>query len=166
MNVRPARQADAQAICALHIASWRDAYRGHLPDAYLAEPVAADLGALWAKLPATDLVLVADNAGVVQGFLAFRMSIDNLSADGPLLDNLHVAPALRGGGIGEALLRAGMIAVGARGFDRFWLTVLENNHAARRFYLRLGGIEGPPFREMLKGNPVTVRKVTWRGLTA
>ncbi|MEM6277219.1 MAG: GNAT family N-acetyltransferase [Pseudomonadota bacterium] len=164
MNIRPACQADAEAICALHIASWRDAYRGYLPDAYLGDPVAADLTALWADVCSGDLVLLAENDGEVQGFVAFRLTEPGLTGDGPLLDNLHVAPALRGGGIGEALLRAGMAALASRGFDRFWLTVLEDNLAARRFYRRFGGLEGEPFGEMLKGNPVTVRKVTWRGL--
>ncbi|MEM1234305.1 MAG: GNAT family N-acetyltransferase [Pseudomonadota bacterium] len=164
MHIRPALPADATAICALHIASWRDAYRDHLPDAYLGDPVAADLAALWADIPESDLVFVAERSGEIEGFVAFRLTAPGLTEDGPLLDNLHVAPGLRGGGIGEGLMRQGMAELATRGLDRFWLTVLENNHAARRFYRRLGGSESVPFAEALKGNPVSVCKVTWRGL--
>ena len=42
MNVitfRPATLADSQRIASLHTVSWRDAYRGILPDAYLEGPI-------------------------------------------------------------------------------------------------------------------------------
>ena len=39
--IRRARAADAEAIGAVHVATWRTAYAGVLPDDYLAGPVAA-----------------------------------------------------------------------------------------------------------------------------
>ncbi|MEM8592749.1 MAG: GNAT family N-acetyltransferase [Pseudomonadota bacterium] len=157
MITREAGAADLAGICAVHIASWRDAYRPYLPATYLAEPVARDLGELWTELTEDDLVLVAEAQGALLGFVAFRLG----AAGGPLLDNLHVDPARRGLGAGGVLMRAGAAALAARGYQSFWLTVIEQNAAARRFYKRHGGREGPPFQERLKGNPVTVRKVSW-----
>jgi hypothetical protein len=34
--IRPARPADAPALAAVHVATWRDAYAGLLPDEFLA----------------------------------------------------------------------------------------------------------------------------------
>ena len=158
MKVRQATQDDLCAIAGLHVASWRSAYAGLLPADYLELPVERDLGALWTELRADDLVLVACDADAIVGFVAFR---PDTSEDGPLLDNLHVAPERRGEGVGEFLMRASAAALREIGEMRFWLTVIDENSGARRFYARMGGLEGPVFWEDLKGNPVRVRKVTW-----
>ena len=118
--------------------------------------------ALWARLDPNDLVLVAEEAGTLAGFVAFR---PDAGGEGPLLDNLHVAPRLRGSGIGVELLKAAVVELAAQGETKFWLTVIDGNQAARRFYARMGGEEGPPFDENLKGNQVRVRKVRWHSLT-
>jgi len=71
---RAARPADGPAIAALHTASWRDAYRGLLPDAYLDTDVVAEHAALWQeRFAATDaassvVTVVAEHEGEVVGF--------------------------------------------------------------------------------------------------
>ena len=160
--LRPAFSTDLRAIARLHIESWRSAYAHYLPAAYLGKPVERDLEALWARLDPADLVIVAEEGCRLTGFAAFRPEAGD---DGPLLDNLHVAPDRRGRGIGAKLLEAAVVELAALGETRFWLTVIDGNQDARRFYRRMGGQEGPPFGENLKGNQVQVRKVTWRSLS-
>jgi len=143
LRLRPATAADAPAIAALHTASWRDAYADILDPAFLAGPIEADRLALWSER-LTDpregqLVHLAEGQdGEVAGFVcAFR---DADPRWGSLVDNLHVAPWLRGHGVGETLLRGAASRLaehGATGGLHLW--VFEANTAGLRFYERLGG---------------------------
>jgi GNAT superfamily N-acetyltransferase len=138
-----ARPGDADAIADLHIRSWRTAYRGLVPDEFLAEPVEHDRLQLWrSRFAAPDdgrFVLKAiGEDGTMVGFTCVLRDAD--PAWGPLLDNLHVAPDLKGRGIGAALLRASrewsQIVAPGRGMH---LWVIEGNAQARHFYDRERG---------------------------
>ncbi|WGH80370.1 GNAT family N-acetyltransferase [Jannaschia sp. GRR-S6-38] len=84
--------------------------------------------------------------------------------DPPLIDNLHVRPGLRGGGTGGRLLAAIKAALAEAGFARAYLTVLEENAAAHRFYLAHGGVDEGAVDDMLVGHPVRARRIGF-GLT-
>ena len=43
-TLRPVEAGEADALAALQVASWADAYRGIFPDAYLDGPMAGGLG--------------------------------------------------------------------------------------------------------------------------
>ncbi|RYB02324.1 GNAT family N-acetyltransferase [Lichenibacterium ramalinae] len=141
-TLRRATAADAGAVAALHVASWRSAYRGLLADAYLDGPVERERGTVWARKLAegaagSETVLACADAAVV-GFVCFVLDADPLW--GTLVDNLHADPARRGLGIGRALLaetarRAGLAAP----LRPVHLFCLAGNAPARGFYERLGG---------------------------
>ena len=138
LRIREAAPPDAEAVAALHLASWRSVYRGMLADAYLDGPAEADRRALWrsrfAQGPDARIVLVAEEAEAIAGFACLERR-----ADGPwglLVDNLHARPDMRGRGIGRALLRALAARVPE---DPVHLWVLEANRSARGFYERVGG---------------------------
>jgi GNAT superfamily N-acetyltransferase len=134
---------DAHAIAALHVTSWRSAYKGLVPDAFLAGPVEDDRRTLWeSRLSAPDeaqLVLKAlDDRDTMVGFTCVLRDAD--PAWGPLLDNLHVTPEFQGRGIGALLLqasRAWSAAVSPGKPMHLW--VIEGNRQARHFYDREGG---------------------------
>ena len=135
--IRPATVADADAIAALHAASWRSAYRGIFKDEH-ARPVARwrASGALAGKLGAmapNDTVLIAGDVG----FIAVWAKGD--PGFGAYIDNLHVRPDRRSGGLGRRLLGAAMQRVAARGERRAYLWVFDDNTRAIDFYRRLGG---------------------------
>jgi GNAT superfamily N-acetyltransferase len=138
-----ARVEDAAAIAALQTESWRDAYRGFLPDEFLAGPIEDNRNQLWqARLtsPGDDrrLVLKAVAGNEPVGFVCVLLDAD--PAWGPLLDNLHVRPAMKGLGIGWQLFQAARDWVIARApLQPMHLWVIEGNAAARRFYDRQGG---------------------------
>lgn len=161
MILRTATTEDRPRMAALHIESWRSAYRGLLPDSYLGAPVQRDLTARW-QAPDTpgDFQLVAEEAGQLLGFVALT------DHDGPYVDNLHVSPATRGRGTGEALLRAAANELARSGATTLWLTVLADNLGALRFYERLGGVAGAPFEEEMYGQTVRSRAVRWADLAA
>jgi len=47
MKIRPATPDDFPALAGTHTSSWRDAYRGVFPDAYLRNRVRDDLADQW-----------------------------------------------------------------------------------------------------------------------
>lgn len=161
MDIRHATPADHPAIARLHAASWASAYRGMLPDAYLDGPMPEDLARQWTQpTPQGAFRLVALTNGTLAGFAAALPQ-----GDTAYLDNLHVDPTQKGQGTGTRLLRAMAIEALDRGFTALDLTVLMENHAARRFYTRLGGIEGAPFDEDIFGQKTRSCHITWTDLS-
>lgn len=142
-SIVPADARDTTTLAELHVESWRSAYRSILPAEFLAGPVVQNRTSLWrARMAAPHgdrrLVLKAASATAMLGFAC--VLLDEEPAWGPRLDNLHVKPHCKGLGIGTALFRASHHWVTETvGQDLMHLWVLEENHAARRFYERHGG---------------------------
>lgn len=90
---------------------------------------------------------VAQLDGEVVGFALFFTNFSTfLSKPGLYLEDIYVRPALRGRGIGEALLsRLAAIAV-ERGYGRFEWSVLDWNSNAIRFYEKMGATVLPDWR--------------------
>lgn len=134
--------ADAEVVAALHTASWRSAYRGVFTADWLDVHAGADRTAHWARRFAT---LAGREAGLVaedgEGIAAFAYLIaDAEPSRGTLLDNLHVQPDRRGGGLGASLMGASARLAIARSWPSgLHLWVFEANAMARGFYERLGG---------------------------
>lgn len=140
--IRPARETDADSIAKLHAASWRSSARGIMSDEYLDDKVFEERRLLWrARLAREDspyLTLVAVQRDGLHGFICFKLDADR--EGNTLLDNLHVDPELCGRGLGEALMRLGVLQVeDLRPGRGLYLLVFEQNTRAQRFYDRLGG---------------------------
>ena len=164
--IRTATAADATAIALLHAASWRSAYRGALPDAYLDGPIVAERLAVWtrqlATLAAGDTVLVATGAAGLEGFAAAFARPDGDA----LLDNLHVAPPLRGKGLGRQLLievARRLLSAGSRAMH---LWVFDVNGDGRRFYERHGALATARRSEPMFGAEVAETRLAWPDLAA
>jgi ribosomal protein S18 acetylase RimI-like enzyme len=169
-TLRRARAADETPIARLHAESWRSAYRGILGDEFLNGAVSANRSELWsARFSALDradqLILVYEERGELQGFACAFFDAD--SEWGTLLDNLHVAPRLKGQGLGRELLLA--VAENVRRCGRrqaLHLWVYEQNLAARRFYERLGGSVTASVAEAAPdGGRVNALRYAWRELS-
>lgn len=162
-SLRIASAADVGAVARLHAESWRSAYRGVLHEHYLDKAVYAEREALWqARLSegadAPLEVLLLESAAGLQGFACIRPDAD--PAWGPLIDNLHVQAALRGGGLGRLLMKAVQARIGDRQPHHLW--VLAANEAARGFYARLGGREaGTEIHPMPDGRDYPCLRVVW-----
>ncbi|WP_374408301.1 GNAT family N-acetyltransferase [Pelagerythrobacter sp.] len=142
IRLREAAPGDAPAIAALHAANWRGAYANVLDPAYLAGPIDADRLAVWSKRlsdpPATQEVVLAEDEGdALAGFVCLYHREHPVW--GGFVDNLHSAAAVRGRGVGTALLREAARRIAARDADAgLWLWVFEKNSPARGFYEALG----------------------------
>jgi len=143
ISYRPITVADGANVARIHATSWRSAYRGILPDAYLDQKVDADRIAHWqgrlSELSAHDVGVLALQDGDTVGF-AFAVR-DYQERWGSMLDNIHVLPHARGHGVGRGLMRelvAQLVRAGSTSGFHLW--AYDANRAARRFYEGLGGV--------------------------
>jgi ribosomal protein S18 acetylase RimI-like enzyme len=139
--IREAALDDAPAIAEVHVASWRWAYRGQLPDETLDALDVAEREGLWREAipdPST-IVLVAVVDGTILGFVSAGPADDDGAAPGTgELHAIYLEERALTKGIGRALLEEAVDGMRADGFDRASLWVLESNMRARRFYERAG----------------------------
>jgi ribosomal protein S18 acetylase RimI-like enzyme len=160
MPIRPATVADADAIAALHVASWRSAYRGILKDGTLGPALDGERRAHWrrklAAMAPTDAVLIVEG----QGFIAAWAEGD--PGFGAYIDSLHVHPERRSAGLGRRLLGAAMRRVADRGEARAYLWVFDGNTRAIDFYRRLGGEIVERGFDEIDGLQVAQSRIAWR----
>ena len=158
--VRRAADADRPAIASIHAQSWRDAYRGVLPDAFLEDEVDEVMRRRWDEqaIRDEDAVLVAERDGIVVGFCA---TWDGESAD---IDNLHVLREARSQGVGRHLLAETALHFLGIGRKRAHLHVVTANLRARALYLALGGQPGGIEDKNLYGTMVPNERIDWPDL--
>lgn len=135
--IRDAVPADAEAIARAHVAAWRTAYRGIVPDALLDRlSVAARYERAREALaaPGPGRTFVAELDGEVAGWCRTGPARDDDPPGETELWALYVSPDAWGRGTGAALLRE----AGAEGATYLW--TLEANDRARRFYERHGWV--------------------------
>jgi ribosomal protein S18 acetylase RimI-like enzyme len=137
--LRVATLADVPAIAALHLASWRSAYRGITPDAFLDAITPESRIARWERAFAPDEVrttetVVAVRDETIVGLCSFGPRRDPLSSTVGEIYALHIEPDLRHAGLGTLLLGDACFRLVARRFVSIVLWVLRDNLDARRFY--------------------------------
>ncbi len=160
MQVRPTVPDDAGAVARVHVASWRGAYAGLVPEHVLRELSVVDRAARHrARLAAAEpgsCHLVAVDGETVVGFAGAGPARDgdlDPASTGEVYA-LYVEPAYWSTGTGRALLDAASGQLVAAGFGRAVLWVLAGNLRARRFYER-GGFTSDGARQVLDmGAPV------------
>jgi GNAT superfamily N-acetyltransferase len=171
MVIRDAAKSDVSAIAHLHAESWRSAYRGILSDDYLENHAHSDRLAAWeerfsAMPPNPMFVMVAEEGTQLAGFACVFPDED--AVFGSFLDNLHVAPQFTGRGIGRQLLSEAAACLLTSGSQAgLYLWVLEQNHGARRFYERAGGILADSVVSLMPdGQHVVALRCRWTGLSS
>lgn len=161
-----ASRNEADAIADLHTRSRQVAYRGLYGDAHLDHALFDVSRAVWRARfetfdPATDLILAAMEGGEPIGlaYASFRLN----PAVGVLLDNLHVAPERKGGGLGTALLaEVARWLIEDHAGAPLHLEVYAPNQAALGFYIRKGGVETARYREIVPGGQeIDVVRYRW-----
>ena len=147
--MREATRADAAALGALHVASWRESYAGLVPPAMLAGLSVEARAAMWAGVlddpsAAGDARLfVAEDGEDLIGFGSCAVQRDAALAaagyDGEI-GAIYVLRAHQRRGIGRSLIAAMAGALLEQGHAGVGLWVPRDNAVARRFYDRLGGV--------------------------
>jgi len=136
-GIRRARRDDVPAIVAMladdSLGAGREQLADPLPLAY------------WRAFDAIDSdprnrLLVAERDGAVVGTLqlTFLPGLSRVGAERCLVENVRIARALRGGGIGHALMEHAIAEARARGCALIELTSNRDRIDAIRFYESLG----------------------------
>ena len=155
-RIRAATSEDAEAIAQVIIDTWRDAYRGMVPDAVLANLSHQEFTANYRQAlekPQTGVLmtLVAeDERGQVVGVVSTAPAVDSDAPYTVQIRVLYVLPAYQGRRMGRALVQTAAERFVARGHNAMVIWVLEANIPARRFYEALDGqLVGERTREIL-----------------
>ncbi|MER7282258.1 GNAT family N-acetyltransferase [Dactylosporangium sp. NPDC000244] len=140
MTVRPAAETDAEALGALHVHAWQEAYRGQIPQARLDALDPAERAREWHNRlsnlpPAAAVYVVDDEAGVLAGFVSTLVHPDPATGR---ITAIYVRPDAWGRGTGRTLMAAGLEHLRAAGCTEAVLWVLATNERARRFYEAAG----------------------------
>lgn len=144
MLVRSAEAGDAEAIAAVQVATWRRAYRGLIPQAYLDGLDEAAKAEWWRSVLATGApgsgALVALDGDRVLGFVSFGPPLDPDAVDPGVgqVYAIYVDPQVWRRGAGAALMDGARSALRAAGFGQAVLWVIDGNERAQRFYERVG----------------------------
>ena len=146
--LRRATLADAAAIGAVHVESWRETYSGLLPDSMLAELSVERWGAMWEDLlgdPGTAekmAILVGEDEGRVVGIGGCGPQRDEALAKSGFTGEFGMIYVLRshqGRGLGRSIMASLAGSLAKLGHEKASLWVFRENERARRFYERLGG---------------------------
>ena len=160
VEVRQATPADAQAIAAIHAASWKTTYRGLLPDTFLDTITAESREPMWNQVlgnpahPGT--IWVATYDGAIVGFCSVAPAqTGSGSSDTLEVQTIYLKPASERQGIGSALFREVLRHAAEAGYHRLELWVHQDNTSARFFYEAHGWItDNLPKVEQLWGQEI------------
>ena len=149
LRIRVATETEIPAIAALHLLSWKTAYRGVVPDDLLdydptdSRTIEGSMAGWRSTLTANPENLTVaqyDDDGIV-GFCCAG-AVDDATRNAPFdfqVYGLHVDPAHYRRGIGSALFRNALVRMGCLGLNRPIVWTLEDLSQSRRFYEKLGG---------------------------
>jgi L-amino acid N-acyltransferase YncA len=142
--LRQARVDDAAAVAEAHIASWRHAYAGLVPQSLLDGLSVPEVTQRWSTRleqadPTVRRILVAEVDGAVKGFASVGHSRDeDAPATAGELSAIYLHPEVMGRGIGHQLHERALDELRELARTEAWLWVLATNTATRRFYEQHG----------------------------
>ena len=171
VSLRPARPGDAAAIARVHVETWRAAYAGIVPDAYLVSMTESKQALMWnhtvRRAVAPEAVLAAESTDLPGGRIVGFGSCGGARGqpgNGEVF-TLYVAPDWQGQGIGRLLLEALLARLHGGGLNQAVVWVLGAN-PARFFYEALGGRRVAERNERFAGVDLAEAGYAWPDLGA
>jgi ribosomal protein S18 acetylase RimI-like enzyme len=164
--VRPAELNDAAEIARVHVATWRSAYRGLLPDEFLASLSEEHYSERWGRVigEGQNRVFVVEEGEALAGFASGGRERAGETGFAGELYALYVLDEAQRRGHGRELVRAVARALSELKLRDMIVWVLRDNSPARAFYERLGGT-------YVRAQPITIGSATleevsygWRSL--
>ena len=144
LTIRRAVRNDAREIARVQVETWRFAYVGIVPQAFLDALDVHERAAMWEKMLCHDgsYTFIVESAGGVLGFISGGALRDSVHVAAQNYDSeiytLYVAPAAQGRGAGRQLMSALAEHLLENGLRRPVVWALEENPWCA-FYERLGG---------------------------
>ena len=167
MAIRDATERDIPAIARVFVATWRETYRGIVPDGVLKSPALAERGlACGMSIRAGDhAVFVADAGGDVVGFVVAGPARDALLNVDAEIKAVYVLKRFQYRGIGTRLMAAAAAALPCRGPASLGLWVSRQDVAALAFFRALGGTVGMARIAEMPGRSFIEMAMLWDAAT-
>lgn len=149
--IRSAKPGDESEVANVHLNSWREAYKGLLPQDYLDQlPLTFKRRqSVWQKIiadPDKYILQVAESPDGIVGFATFEAGRDPGMENLAEVSSIYLLEKYKGQGIGYALLKSGFKLMQKRGFTKAYCWVLENNPTIK-FYERSGAVFNGKLKE-------------------
>jgi ribosomal protein S18 acetylase RimI-like enzyme len=136
-SIRSATPDDARIIATIHVESWRAAYRGIVPDDFLASLSLEKRELAWQQslLAGDSSTWVALEAETILGWISAAASRDaDAEASTGEIWAVYIAPGHWGRGVGRSLYETAERSLLQKGFTELTLWVLTENERAIGFY--------------------------------
>lgn len=149
INIRKADISDAKDITIINVTTWKDAYKGLLPNDFLANRNLSEKRIEYIKNlieNPTDICLVAEFDKQIAGFCIGGLPRQYNDIFEFELRAFYVLPDYQRNGIGKALFDKFKEIVGGK---PFYLYTLSANKKAISFYEKNGGIIMPEYTQKL-----------------
>lgn len=143
IRVRLAGEIDELDLLVVRISSWREAYRGILPQAYLDGLRRMNRF----EIPPGTWLVESDH--IVAGYLATDLESTRRVKPRVEIRELYVHPNYWRAGLGRALVERAAHELAVRGAEEIFLWVLEANARARAFYEAIGFERVPGERKLV-----------------
>jgi ribosomal protein S18 acetylase RimI-like enzyme len=167
--VFPAGPSDAEELARVHVASWRETYRGLLADAFLArmsEPGFTRRFRRALTQPGSGVTLAAADRYSLVGYVQGGPSRRDTPGEAEIA-TLYVLRQAQGQGLGARLMTETARALAANGATSLMISVLRDNIRARGFYEHLGGQPETPRQEPGPGGRLLYEVAyRWRDIRA
>ncbi|HEY7976868.1 MAG TPA: GNAT family N-acetyltransferase [Rhizomicrobium sp.] len=143
VTIRYARTEDAPGIAHVHSTSWRNTYRGIVPQSYLDDMHPEKTVERWreaaaGKVPGAHL-LVAYEKGKIIGFEVYGPAREPSFGYSGELYAAYFLPEAMGKGLGTEMMKTVVRDLAAQGLNDMIVWVMEANARGRRFYEKLPG---------------------------
>jgi hypothetical protein len=159
-EVRRATGQDAPGMGAVHVASWRSAYPGVLPDQFLAKMSIPRQTVFYDRAIRLGAgVHVATWENRIIGFSTARRTRNNALGEGEI-ETLYVLDDFKERGFGRRLMQASAAYLLGLGCASAFVWVLRDNHAAF-FYEHLGGKRAANSITRVAGRDVPQTAFAW-----
>ena len=141
-SIRPARPGDEAELANAHLHSWREAYKGLLPQSYLDDlPLTfKNRKNAWLQKinePEKFILQVAESKYGIVGFACLQSARDEDRKEYAEVSAIYLLEKFKGKGIGFKLLASGLKQIQQRGFNKAYCWVLEGNPTVK-FYEKSG----------------------------
>lgn len=140
MDIRKGTLDDVKDISRIHALSWKSAYVGIVPEAYLnelKEDFWVSAFTSWLKEHVLKVQIIMDNGSSV-GCVAYGRSRDKGLPNWGEVVSIYLLPDYFGKGYGDKLLESALLDLKNLGYQNIYLWVLKNNQRARHFYENKG----------------------------
>lgn len=136
MEIRKATLDDVKDISRIHALSWKSAYKGIIPQAYLDElneDFWISAFEVWIKDNVLTAQLISENDRPV-GCAAYGKARDKSLPNWGEIVSIYLLPEYFGKGYGNFLLKSALSDLKKAGYQNIYLWVLKENKRARIFY--------------------------------